>query len=318
VGIHFPTLWRRFDLTVEASEWQNQWYIHGVYQDGMTNYGRVLGNWSGDQRQFNDGVGGRSQMIRIGWDATFGGLLELRARALQNEEYSPVRYRHYSDFSLSYSRPWKGAVIGGEIDAGHDVFGASFTRLAGFVRYDEGWSRFGASMSDAAGEGTEEQEKEGELFVDAGVNTNRQNIDLTSAATRVTGPYSTGAHFGIGARRFVSDHSDLGARLEADDVQGHSLIGVRALDYRYRFNSPLTLTVFLGAARYALATPAYGLYYGAGLQWRNLLPGWDVGIDYRYADSVARDHLLPSDPQSDRPDSFYNISLFTASISRHF
>jgi hypothetical protein len=318
VGIHFPTLWERFDLTLEASEWQNQWYIHGTYQDGMTNYGRVLGNWFGDQRQFNDGVGGRSQMIRIGWDATFGGLLELRARALQNEEYSPVRYRHYSDFSLAYSRPWKGTVVGAQIDAGHDVFGASFTRLAGFIRYDDGWSRFGALMSDAAGEGTDEQQKQGELFVDAGVNTNRQSVDLTSAATRTTGPSSTGAHFGIGARRFVSDHSDLGARIEADDVQGHSLIGVRALDYRYRFNNPLSLSVFLGAARYALATPAYGIYLGTGIQWRNLLPGWDFGLDFRYADSVARDHLLPSDPQSTRPDSFYNISLFTASISRHF
>jgi hypothetical protein len=107
--------------------------------------------------------------------------------------------------------------------------------------------------------------------------------------------------------------------LEADDVQGHSLIGVRALDYRYRFKRrPLALSFFLGAARYALATPAYGLYYGAGLQWRNVRPGWDLGFDYRYANSVARDHLLPSDPQSPRPDSFYNISLFTVSISRNF
>jgi hypothetical protein len=106
--------------------------------------------------------------------------------------------------------------------------------------------------------------------------------------------------------------------VEVDEVQGRSLIGVRALDYRYRFNGPLALGVFLGAARYAQATPAYGIYYGAGLQWRDVLPGCDIGVDYRYADSVARDHLLPTDPQVPRPDSFYNISLFTASISYHF
>jgi hypothetical protein len=317
VGIHFPSLWRRFDLTVETSEWQNTWYTHFVYQDGMTNYRHVIGNWFGDQRQFNDGVGGRSQMVRLGWDATFGGLLELRARALQNEEYGTVRYRHYSDFSLSYSRPWRGTVIGGEIDTGHDVFGAGFTRLAGFVRYDDGWSRFGGIMS-ADDEGSSQEDKNGEMFVDAGVQANRQNVDLTSATTRTNGPLRSGAHFGVGARRFVSEHSDLGARIEADDVQGHSLIGVRALDYRYRFHNPLALSIFLGAARYALGTPAYGIYYGAGLQWRDLLPGWDFGVDYRYANSVARDHLLPTDPQSPRPDSFYNISLFTASISRHF
>ena len=317
MGIHFPSLWQRFDLTLEASEWQNTWYTHFVYQDGLTNYGHVVGNWFGDQRQFNDGVGGRSQTIRIGWDATFGGLLQLQARSLQNQEYSPVRYKHYFDVSLAYSRPWKGAAIGGEIETGHDAFGASFTRLAGFIRYDEGWSRFATAMNDADAEDTDE-EKKGELFVDAGVNTNRQNVDLTTASTRTNGPYAAGPHIGVGARRFVSDHSDLGARLEIDDVQGHSLIGVRAFDYRYRFNNPLALSVFLGAARYALATPAYGFYYGAGIQWRNLLPACDVGVDYRYANSVARDHLLPSDPQVPRPDSFYNISLFTASISYHF
>jgi hypothetical protein len=80
------------------------------------------------------------------------------------------------------------------------------------------------------------------------------------------------------------------------------------------------LNVFIGAARYALETPAYGIYYGAGLQWRNVVPGWDVGADYRYANSVARDHLLPGDPPAvgARNDSFYNISIFTRSISRHF
>jgi len=54
VGIHFPSLWQRLDLTLESSEWQNTWYTHFVYRDGMTNYGQVIGNWFGDQRQFND------------------------------------------------------------------------------------------------------------------------------------------------------------------------------------------------------------------------------------------------------------------------
>ena len=29
-GIHFPRLAERFDLTLEASEWQNAWYVHSV------------------------------------------------------------------------------------------------------------------------------------------------------------------------------------------------------------------------------------------------------------------------------------------------
>ena len=318
VGIHFPRLWQHFDLTLETTEWQTVWYIHSVYLDGLTNYGRVVGNWFGDQRVFNDGVGGRSGTAKLGWEPPFGGLVQLQYRTLQNQLYTGHDYKRFNDISVGYSRPWKGVVVGADLDTGRDVFGENFTRLAGFIRYDEG----GGSLADSLASGLSGDDQpliaNGELFVETGVNENRQNVDLTDATTRVTGPYATGAHVGLGARRFVSEHSDLGARIEADDVQGHSLLSVRLLDYRYRFSNPLALSVFLGAARYALATPAYGFYYGAGIQWRNLLPGWDLGFDYRYANSVARDHVLPSDPQSARPDSFYNISLFTLSISRHF
>src|SRR5262249_10214325 len=103
-------------------------------------------------------------------------------------------------------------------------------------------------------------------------------------------------------------------------IQGHGLLGVGGLAFRSRLWGFLALGVFVGAARYDLATPAYGLYYGGGLQWRNLLPHWDVGFDYRYANSVARDHPLPNDPPDvgARNDSFYNISIFTLAVSRNF
>jgi hypothetical protein len=67
-----------------------------------------------------------------------------------------------------------------------------------------------------------------------------------------------------------------------------------------------------------LATPAYGFYYGVGAQWRNVIPGWDLGIDLRYDDTLARDHLLPSDPQGPRPDSFYYNASAAFSVSYHF
>jgi hypothetical protein len=322
VGIHFPRLWERFDLTYETSEWQNTWYTHFVYQDGLTNYGHVVGNWFGDQRVFNDGVGGRSNMVRIGWDATFGGLLELRYRELQNQQYGLAHYQRYHDLTLGYSRPWKGVIVGGELDAGKDVFGKSFTRIAGFVRYDDKGGGLNAAVSEAFSGGADGgKDKSGELFVDVGVKMYRVRTDLTNENDRTTGPKKTNPHFAIGARRYVSEHNDLGTRIELDDINGHSLIGVRLVDYRYRIPGPIPLAVsaFLGASRYALATPAYGLYYGAGLQWRNVLPGWDIGADFRYDDSIARDHLLPSDPQvAARPDSFYDVWGGTLSISYHF
>ena len=47
----------------------------------MTNDGFVTGNWGADQRVFNNDIVASSDMVRLGWDATFGGLLELRYRA---------------------------------------------------------------------------------------------------------------------------------------------------------------------------------------------------------------------------------------------
>jgi len=320
MGVHFPRLWQRFDFTYEISEWQNSWYTHTTYLDGLVNYRRVVGSWFGDQRVYNDGVGGRSQMARLGWTPPFGGLVELKYRTLQNQQYTHNDYSRYHDLMVGYSREMLGAVVGGQLETGRDVFGGNFNRLSGFVRY-AGSPFTGPQFGGAAGEDDGGSPiRNGEVFVDIGGNINRINVDLTAAATRKTGPTHYGPHLAVGARRFVSDHSDLGLRVEIDQVQSHNLLGVRILDYRYRFAGPLALDVFLGAARYNLETPAYGLYYGAGLQWRNVLPKWDVGIDYRYANSVARDHLLPTDPPNagDRNDSFYNISSVTLAISRHF
>ncbi len=320
MGIHFPRLWRHFDFTYETSEWQNGWYVHEVYQDGMTNFGHVTGHWGADQRILGDGVGAQSHIVRVGWQPPFGGLLDLRYRTLQNQSYGQFPYQRFRDITLQYSRPWQQNTIGGEVEGGRDVFGNSFSRIAAFVRFGEDGGGLASSLSDSISDGEESGDKKGEIFVDAGTNTNKVRIDLTDGLYKTLAPKKTGAHFALGARRFVSEHSDLGARLELDDVQGHSLIGFRAFDYRYRFDGPLAATLFIGAARYALRLPAYGIYYGAGAQWRNVLPGWDLGIDWRYANSIARDNLLPGDPVSaiGRPDSFYDVTSWTFSVSRHF
>ena len=317
VGIHFPSLWKKLDLTVEVSEWQNEWYTHGVYQDGLTNDGRVVGAWFGDQRVFNDGVGGKSGMVRLGWEPPFGGLLQVRYRVLENESYSGNPYRPFRDLTLGYSRSWQSAIYGAELDSGQDVFGKSFTRLSGFIRYDEGGllQTIADTLTD---EEEQPEDKQGEVFVDAGAVSYTLLTDVTGDASRHTTPRKASPHLAVGARRFVSEHSDLGTRVEFDDIDGHSLVGIRLLDYRYHYRGPLALGAFVGAARYNLATPAYGFYYGLGLQWRNLLRNLDVGAELRYDDNIARDHLLPSDPHVQRPDSFYDVTSLIVSASYHF
>jgi hypothetical protein len=334
-GIDFPRIGRHFDATYEVAEWQNIWYVHFIFQDGMTNYGDVLGTWGADQRNFGDGVGARSQMLRLGWEPPFGGYLEARARTLANQTYYagggehrqyspgqplPFPYYHYYDVSLTYSRPWNGVTVGAQATTGRDVDGDSFTRFAAFVRYG---GEAHASADDSAADDEESGDakpdtKGSEWFVDAGVNVNQVRVDLGPPNPVTKSPVGVGAHFGVGARRAVSQNNDLGVRLELDGVQGHSLIGVRAIDYRYRLTDRFALGLFAGVDRYDLATPAYSLYGGVGAQWRNVVPAWDLGLDFRYGQNIARDKVLPTDPAANRPDSFYKIASGVLYISRHF
>jgi hypothetical protein len=315
VGITFPRLWRRFDLTYEASEWQNGWYVHDIYLDGLTNEGNVLGHWGADWRQPGDGVGAQSHLVRLGWEPPFGGLLQVQARTIDNQDYSGVGYERGYNVGLAYSRALKGFTVGADLLTGRDVFGESYSRLAGFVRFGDEWAGGGGASVDA-----ETERPDGaELFVDAGVTASEVQIRLGDGSPKTTTDAQAAAHFGLGARRAVSQHSDLGVRVELDQVDDEYLLAVRALDYRYRFASPLALTFFVGAARYDLATPAYGYYIGAGAQWRNLVRGLDLNLDLKYADKVARDKLLPSDPgPSPRPDSFYDVTAATLALSYRF
>ncbi len=312
-GIHFPRVWKRFDFTYEFSEWQNDWYTHHLYGDGLTSKHRVIGNWGADDRVFGIGPGARTQMLRLGWEPSFGGRVEARLRTIANETYYTPDFVRGYDGSISYSRPLMGLRVGAEAYAGRDVFGEHFSRFAAFVRYAGDETPGGASESQSLAPSREGSE----AFVEAGAASNSVNIDLDGTGrTKVS---NVGAHLAVGARRPVSDRSDLGARLELDDVDGHNLLSVRALDYRYRFGNPLALSVFIGASRYDLATPAYGLYFGAGLQWRDVAPGWDVGVDIRNAKKVARDHLLPDDPSSAlRPDSFYTVTSVSLALTKRF
>ncbi|WP_129775484.1 capsule assembly Wzi family protein [Peristeroidobacter soli] len=332
IGLHFPRLWKHFDLTVEASEWQNAWYVNGAYGDGLTENGRVLGHWGADQRVFGDAVGAQSFMARLGWEPGFGGLMQFRGRTIANEgyvygPYGLFPYERGYDVSLSYSRTLRGFTAGGELTAGKDTFGDSYSRIAGFVRFGDQWDSGGPTgdwSSDVR------RPNGADLFVDAGISmsdvTYRPGTgDL--GPPPVSDPQQTSSewtpHIGIGARRSVSSRSDLGVRLEFDRIDDHMLLAVRALDYRYRTQGPLAFSAFLGAARYDVATPAYGYYFGAGVQWRNILPKLDLGLDYRYADKVSRDKLLPGDFGADparelRPDVFYDITSYTLSASYRF
>lgn len=331
-GIDIPRLAHHFDLTYEVSEWQNIWYVHNIFLDGMTNDKLVLGNWGADQRNFGDGVGARSQMLRIGWEPPFGGYLEERVRTLTNQTYyggdfrqyspafAPYPYHHYYDFMVRYSRPWNGLTIGGEAIAGRDVYGKTFSRLSGFVRYggDSRTRDEGSPSDDSDADADLPDDHGAERFVDAGMNVNKVRTDVTPPFPVVSSKIGFAPHLGLGARRAVSANNDLGVRVELDEADGHSLIGVRALDYRHRFGDSFAFGLFAGVARYNAPTPAYSIYYGLGVLQRDVVRKWDLGFDIRHAQNVARDHVLASDPIGSRPDTFYKIDTAVLYLSRRF
>jgi Capsule assembly protein Wzi len=322
-GLHFPRI-GPLDLTYEICDWEKTWYVHNAssaqvgYLQGITNYGAVIGNWFGDQRVFGDAPGGQSNMLRLAWEPWFGGRFEGQVFALTNTAYfSGPDYSHEVMASLSYAHPWREFAVGAELDAGRDEFGAHYTRLEGFLRYGDALRTAYPESADDAFAG--ERENGSEMFVDLGANESKVLVDLTAITPRYTTGLTVGPHLGFGARREVSEHQDLGVRLESDDVRGHLLFAVRALDYRYRFNGPIALGAFLGAARYSEATPAYGWWFGAGAQWRNLLPGWDLNLDWRDGTELARERALPSDIQGGyRPEAFYSITGFALYMSKKF
>jgi hypothetical protein len=315
-GIRFPQLWRRFDLTLETSEWQNFWYVNTIYGNGLTNKGRVLGHWGASERVFGDGVGAQAQTVRIGWDAPFGGLVEAQYQRVVNESYGVIDYEREENFLLRYTYPWRDFNVGAEVFAGKDVFGENFSRVAAFFRYTGLDSRSGRATTPF--DDTPEADPTAQVFVEAGAFAYEVRVNPDAGTPTVKSGWTVAPQLGIGARRAVSDRSDLGARLEINDLDGDLLVAVRALDYRYRFRGPLALSFFVGAAHYDKETPAIGLYVGTGLQWRDVLPGWDAGVDLRFIQNAARDRLLPTDPTGIRPDIFYDVLGATFSVTKRF
>jgi hypothetical protein len=156
-----------------------------------------------------------------------------------------------------------------------------------------------------------------EVFFDIGVSASRveakiANIDDTLDSSDAS------LHVGVGARRPIGERGDIGVRLELDTVDSDLLLAVRALDYRRHVSDKLAVGFFLGASRLDLATPAYGYYLGAGVTLKEFLPRWDLGIDFRLADKVARDNLLPSDPQGGSPDNFYDVTGLSIYLGYRF
>jgi hypothetical protein len=330
-GVHLPQFFQRFDLTLEAAEWQNAWYTDYIWLEGMTVDGYVTGNWGADYRNFGDGVGAQTGMAQLGWALRSGDEINLRYRTLQNQGYTQADYRRADMLTAEYAQPSNGYTRGLTLDVGRDVYGKSFARLGAFVRLDGGSQEHAAAdldvdeeqrAADAQDVNDDATLQRLERFVDLGVSGGRLGLDLggfTAAEESAPTHYRSviSPHLGIGVRRAVSANNDLGVRAEFDDFHG-AMAALRIVDWRYRLDQHIAIGAFFGVARYAGPTPALGYYEGAGLQWRDVFPHWDLSLDARVFDHVQRDKLLASDPQNGDPVEWYTMQAPTLSLSRRF
>jgi hypothetical protein len=311
LGVYVPHLWRNLGLRYEISEWQNDWYTHGTYHDGLVNQGDVIGQWGADWRVPGNGIGARAQSLALQWDMRGGASLDVVLRTLRNQNYTAIRYRRATELGAQYSMPVGTLRAGGELTVGRDVMGDTYIRLAAFARGLEG--------SGGSIRGTRNAEAGASMFIDAGVALGKVHTSRDTPGS----PSSTSAarlapHLALGVRRAVSNRSDLGARIELDRVDEQLLVGLRAFDYRLRLTTSLALTAFAGAARYDAQTPAYGYYGGAGVQWRDIRPRWDLNLDLRYGDKLAHDELDANGRLAGNSDLFSDVMGATLSLSRRF
>jgi hypothetical protein len=317
-GLYLPKLPHDLDLRYEYSSRDAAWYVHHIYQDGLTNYGRVLGEWCGDWRAVGDEVGGECQSLKLGWQRPSGASLSATLRTVQNSRYGLQPYSRGYEAELGIAQPWRSLQVGVTLAGGRDTQGASFGRLSGFARLDAaaGMRRVRPSVDDAPAPARRRSDTE--YFVDMGVFSSTLKYEPDAGAVAAIKTPQGSAHFGLGVRRAYTGHSDFGARIEADNLRGRLLLAVRALDYRYRFGNTVAASLFVGAARYASApTPGFGWYAGVGLHWRNVIPKWDLNLEYRRIDQNSR-YKTAGEPVIIWPNTFNVATGRTLSLSRRF
>ena len=289
LGVDFPSLGDRYDLDYQVSERQDSWYNNHLYLDGLTNKGHVIGHWFGDERLLGDGPGGYTQSLSVGRRSDSGDYWRLQYRNSVNWRFATYPYRHAHEAALRFATQMFHHGAAAELNLGRDVFGQSFARLSGSIDFAGSGSASVPSTSSAG------HDTDGEMFVDIGANRSHVHKIYWDGLPDELTADKQGVHAGFGARRHVTARSDLGVRLEFDRVDRHDLLSIRAVDYRLRVGKSLAAGAFFGAARYQIGLPAWGYYWGGGIQYRDILPRWDLGLDIRHYEKISRNNLLSTD-----------------------
>jgi len=135
LGLFFPLVTENIDVTYEFSDWQNGWYVNGIYANGYTNEGSVIGHWGGNERVFGDAVGAQAHMLAVNWDIGAGSLLHATYRTLDNEVYSRFDYVRSHELQVRYSYPFRQFFTGIDLYVGRTTLDDDFVQVGAFLRW---------------------------------------------------------------------------------------------------------------------------------------------------------------------------------------
>lgn len=135
VGFFLPKVTQNIDITYEFSDFQNGWYVNGIYANGYTNDGSVIGHWVGNERQFGDAVGTQANTLILNWEFNPGNLLHVTYRTVNNADYSSVDYVRGHELLLRYSHGLGNFITGVEIYGGRTTLDDQFATIGGFLRW---------------------------------------------------------------------------------------------------------------------------------------------------------------------------------------
>jgi hypothetical protein len=321
-GIYLPRLTPSVELRYEFSEWQDKWYVHHIYGDGLAASGSVLGHWGADWRDFGDNVGAQAHSLRIGMDRGGPSQLVLAYRTVQNRSYTGRNYRRAHLLEMDASRPWRQHLLRTGLAGGIDQHGKGFVRVTAAIAAtgDATLAREvpADAASDLASESPSAAPSGVELFADMGVWQGKLRYERDVDFLPSIRSNESNVQIGIGIRKRATLRGDIGARVEFANVQSQLLTMFRAFDYRYRLGRRFALTAFAGAAVYDARTPAHGYYAGAGAQIRNVRQGWDLGIEMRYLDRLVRNKREPGEQVLVWPNEFWSMNGVAAYLSRRW
>lgn len=139
-GLNLPQIGEHLSLNWEHGEWQNAWYVNSNYGDGLTQWAAILGHWGAEYREPGHAVGATTDSLKMHWDFLQGTELGFNWRQVANQCSteackSVANYKDGYEYGLELNQAHGELILNLSLSSGQTVFGDSFGRISGGIRW---------------------------------------------------------------------------------------------------------------------------------------------------------------------------------------